>query len=136
VAAILRAIGRVVIPPAASTAAPAPLDGTALAQLTDAIGEDGVRQTFAVFARETEVRLALFQRFSEGNDRNLIEIEAHALKGSARTLGASEMSDIASLIEQQAAKISADEMRDAVERLDAAYRKMRREFEAGLEQVA
>jgi two-component system, sensor histidine kinase len=142
VAAILRAIGPVASPAAAlpaepvSTAAPLSLDRAALAQLIEAIGEDGVRQTFAVFARATEGRLALFRQFTEGNDRDLIEIEAHALKGSARTLGASEVSDIARLIEQRAARISADELRDAVEQLDAAYRRMRREFEADLVQVA
>ena len=43
-------------------------------KLTEAIGEDGVRQTFAVFARETEARLALFRQFTEGNDREVIEI--------------------------------------------------------------
>ena len=142
VAAILRAIGPVASPAASlpaepeSTAAPVSLDRTALAQLTEAIGEDGVRQTFAVFARATEDRLALFRRFTEGKDRKLIEIEAHALKGSARTLGASEVSDIATLIEHRAAQISADELRDAVERLDAAYRKMCRVFEADLVHVA
>jgi two-component system, sensor histidine kinase len=78
----------------------------------------------------------LFREFTEGNDREVIEIEAHALKGSARTLGASEVSDIARLIEHRAARISADELRDAVERLDVAYRKMRREFEADHAQVA
>ena len=88
-----------------------------------------MRQTFALFARETEARLALFQEFEEGNDREQIEIEAHALKGSARTLGAGEMADIARLIEHRAAKISADELREAVLQLDDAYRKMRREFE-------
>jgi HPt (histidine-containing phosphotransfer) domain-containing protein len=112
------------------------LDRTALAQLTQAIGEDGVRRTFALFARGTEARLALFRQFTEGNDRDLIEIEAHALNGSARTLGATEVSDIARLIEQRAARISADELRDAAERLDAAYRKMRREFEADMVRVA
>jgi hypothetical protein len=40
------------------------------------------------------------------------------------------------LIEGRAAGISSDELRDAVERLDAAYRQMRREFEADLVQVA
>ena len=142
VAAMLRAVGPVAAPGASLpvVAAPsteaAPLDRTALAQLTEAIGEDGVRQTFAVFARETEARLALFQEFREGDDRELIEIEAHALKGAARTFGAGEMSDIARLIEYRAAKISADELRDAVLQLDDAYRKMRREFEADITQVA
>jgi len=104
VAAMLRAIGRVAIPAAASPAEPAAtvpvcFDRTALAHLTAAIGEDGVQETFAVFARGTEARIALFRQFTEGNDRQLIEIEAHALKGSAGTLGASEVSDIARLIE-------------------------------------
>jgi signal transduction histidine kinase/DNA-binding response OmpR family regulator len=140
VAAILRAVGRVespaVAPPAESAVPTTPLDPTALAQLTEAIGEDGVRQTFATFARETETRLALFEQFREGHDREEIEIEAHALKGSARTLGAHEISDIARSIEHRAARISADELRQAVEQLEEAYRKMRREFEAGRAQVA
>jgi two-component system, sensor histidine kinase len=138
VAAILRAIGHVAVWPGelASAAAPATLDRTALAQLTEAIGEDGVRQTFAVFARETEARLALFRQFTEGNDREVIEIEAHALKGSARTLGASELAHIARLIEHRAANMNADELRMAVDGLEAAYRKMRREFEPELGQVA
>jgi two-component system, sensor histidine kinase len=142
VAAMLRAIGRVTTPvitsPAepSAVALPVPLDQTALAHLTAAIGEQGVRETFAVFARETETRLAMFQRFSEGDDRDLIEIEAHALKGSARTLGAGEVSDIARLIEHRAAKISADELRVAVDGLDAAYRRMRRAFEADLAEIA
>jgi CheY-like chemotaxis protein/HPt (histidine-containing phosphotransfer) domain-containing protein len=107
VAAILRAIGLEPIPAASLPAEPE-----------------------SKAARATEDRLALFRRFTEGKDRELIEIEAHALKGSAKTLGASEVSDIARLIELRAAGISADELRDAVERLDAAYRKMRRMFEA------
>jgi hypothetical protein len=142
VAAMLRAIGRVTMPATASpaepsaVASPVPLDQTALSNLTAAIGEQGVLETFAVFARETETRLALFRRFSEGDDRDVIEIEAHALKGSARTLGAGEVSDIARSIEHRAAKISADELRDAVERLDAAYRRMRRQFDADLAEIA
>jgi CheY-like chemotaxis protein/HPt (histidine-containing phosphotransfer) domain-containing protein len=142
VAAILRAISRLAPPTAAlpvepaSAAASVPIDPIAMAPLTEAIGEDGVRQTFATFAHETEARLALFRQFTEGNDRAKIEIKAHALKGSARTLGAGEMSDIAKLIEHRAAWISADELRGAVEELEAAYGKMRRAFETGRAQVA
>ena len=142
VAAILRAIGQVATPAASAQVPPTPstgsvpLDRMALAHLTEAIGVEGVRQTFAVFARETEARLALFQEFREGNDRGQIEIEAHAMKGAARSLGAGEMSDIARLIELRAARISAGELRDAVLQLDDAYRKMRREFEADIAQVA
>ena len=142
VAAILRAVGRGAVPAGSSPVMPAPLPGsmpldrTALAHLTEAIGGEGVRQTFAVFARETEARLALFQAFTEGDDREQIEIEAHAMKGAARSLGAGEMSDIARLIELRAAKISAGELREAVLQLDDAYRKMRREFEAETAQVA
>ncbi|MDO9060605.1 MAG: ATP-binding protein [Bradyrhizobium sp.] len=138
VAAVLRALERVTATPedSASTSVPAVLDRMALAHLTAAIGEDGVRETFAVFARETDARLTLFRQFADGNDRELIEIEACALKGSARTLGASEMSDIARLIEHRAASISADELREAIGWLDEAHRRMRREFEADLAQVA
>ena len=142
VAAILRSIGRAVAPAGSSPVMPLPstgsmpLDRTALAHLTEAIGVEGVQQTFAVFARETEARLALFQEFTEGDDREQIEIEAHAMKGAARSLGAGEMSDIARLIELRAAKISAGEMREAVLQLDDAYRKMRREFETDIAQVA
>jgi HPt (histidine-containing phosphotransfer) domain-containing protein len=138
VAAMLRALGRAPAMPvdSESTSVPPVLDRTALAHLTAAIGEEGVRETFAVFASETEARLALFRRFAEGSNRELIEIEACALKGSARTLGASEVSDIARLIEHRAASISTDELREAVGWLDEAHRRMRREFDADLAQVA
>jgi two-component system, sensor histidine kinase len=138
VSAMLRALGRAPATPvdSESTSIPPVLDRTALAHLTAAIGEEGVRETFAVFASETEARLALFRRFADGSDRVLIEIEACALKGSARTLGASEVSDIARLIEHRAASISADELREAVGWLDEAHRRMRREFDADLAQVA
>ena len=138
IAAMLRALGRAAATPvdSESTSVPPVLDRTALAHLTAAIGEDGVRETFAVFERETDARLALFRQFAEGSDREVIEIEACALKGSARTLGASEMSDLARLIEHRAASISADELRDAIGWLDEAHRRMRREFEADLTQVA
>jgi CheY-like chemotaxis protein/HPt (histidine-containing phosphotransfer) domain-containing protein len=138
VAAILRTIARSPAVPedSVATAVPAVLDRMALAHLTAAIGEEGVRETFATFADETAARLALFRQFAEGGDRELIEIEACALKGSARTLGASEMSDIARLIEHRAASISADELRDAIGWLDEAHRRMRREFDADFSQVA
>ena len=138
VAAVLRAIGRAAALPVDSTeaAVPAVLDRMALAHLTAAIGEDGVRETFAMFADETAARLALFRQFEEGGDRELIEIEACALKGSARTLGASEMSDVARLIEHRAASISADELREAIGWLEEANRRMRREFEADFTQAA
>jgi hypothetical protein len=136
VAAVLRAVAPALPVDSTSTAVPAVLDRMALAHLTAAIGEDGVRETFATFASETAARLALFRQFAEGGDRELIEIEACALKGSARTLGASEMSDIARLIEHRAASISTDELRDAIGWLDEAHRRMRREFEADFIQVA
>lgn len=138
VAAILRAVGR---PPAisedsTSAVVPAVLDRMVLAHLTAAIGEDGVRATFAIFANETAARLALFRQFTEGGDREVIEIEACALKGSARTLGADEVSDIARLIEHRAPSISADELRDAIGWLDEAHRRMRRELEADFTEIA
>ncbi len=138
VAAVLRALRPATATPvdSESNSVPAVLDRMALAHLTAAIGEEGVRETFAVFARETDARLALFRQFADGSDRELIEIEACALKGSARTLGASEMSDIARLIEHRAASISTDELRDAIGWLDEAHRRMRREFEADFAQVA
>jgi two-component system, sensor histidine kinase len=138
VAAVLRALGPAPATSSDSDSSPVPavLDRTALAHLTAAIGEEGVRETFAVFARETDARLALFRQFAEGGDRVQIEIEACALKGSARTLGASEMSDLARLIEHRAASISADELKEAIGWLDEAHRRMRREFEEDLTQVA
>ncbi len=138
VAAVLRVLRQAPATPedSESTAVPAVLDRMALAHLTAAIGEDGVRETFAVFASETEARLDLFRQFADGGDRELIEIEACALKGSARTLGASEMSDLARLIEHRAASISAVELREAIGWLDEANRRMRREFDADFEQVA
>ena len=76
VAAMLRALGRAPATSADSAPVDIPpvLDRTALAHLTAAIGEDGVRETFAEFARETDARLdavpAVRGRERPGDDRD------------------------------------------------------------------
>jgi hypothetical protein len=77
--------------------------------------------------------MSFFRTGWRETQRNL-DISAAVLAIAA--LGAGEMSDIARLIELRAARISADELRDGVLELDAAFRKMRREFEADSAQAA
>ena len=117
-----------------SLAVPAVLDRMALAHLTAAIGEDGVRETFAVFASETDARRALFRSRRTprvDRDRGLC-LERFGPDPRRQR----DVRLIARLIEHRAASISADELLDAIGWLDEANRRMRREFEADFTQVA
>lgn len=112
------------------------VDRATLAQLTDAIGEQGLQETVAVFIRETQQRIALLREFTDGQDREMLAIESHSLKGAAGTLGLMDVSDLARSIERQAASITAGELRMAVDRLETAFKTACRELEADAAMVA
>jgi two-component system, sensor histidine kinase len=121
--------------PAASPVLPS-LDRETLAQLTEAIGEQGVQETLAVFIRETQQRISWLREFTEGQDREILENEAHSLKGAAGTLGLVDVSDVARSIERHAANITANELRIVVDRLETAFKMARQELEADAAMVA
>ncbi len=103
------------------------LDRATLAELTEAIGADGVRATLDVFVAETVVRLDLMRRLSCHDDRGRIKLEAHTLKGAGGTLGFCRLSDLARTLERSAPSIAPADYADLVDCLDACFQAARQE---------
>jgi signal transduction histidine kinase/HPt (histidine-containing phosphotransfer) domain-containing protein len=126
IAAVLRALRRTpvvmrVTPPAAPGVAA--VDHTLLAQIGEEIGEHGLMETLAIFFRDAQRRIALFRCLVDDPNPELLQMEAHSLKGAASTFGLTEIAQIARAIEQQAPGIAPDVLRPLVERLDQALRR-------------
>jgi signal transduction histidine kinase/DNA-binding NarL/FixJ family response regulator len=96
---------------------------SALMHLMREIGKDQLRNMVDLFVRETQRRAAQISAFAEGDNREEIGIEAHSMKGGAKLLGLSEIADLARIIEEGAADLPADELRDLGAQLDAALQR-------------
>lgn len=122
VAAVLRALR-----PAGAAGAPPPArDESLLGQLAGEIGGQHVSDMLAMFVGETERRITLFRQFdgSDGASRGQIALEAHSMKGGARTLGFTEIAEIARSIEQQSADIPPEKLGECAASLAVALRKI------------
>lgn len=79
---------------------------TAFAHLVAEIGEDASRDVLAVFIRDTEARLRLFDTLGIPDDRRRIEREAHSLKSAAGTFGLDRLAGLARDLERRAPDLS------------------------------
>jgi signal transduction histidine kinase/CheY-like chemotaxis protein/HPt (histidine-containing phosphotransfer) domain-containing protein len=132
VATLLRVLGGAPLTTAAGSAQPAlakpapsqdaiDLDMDTIAELEDEIGTDGVRDTFAVFLRDTERRLAHLRAMALPADCATIRGEAHTLKGAAGTLGLTRLSQLARTLEKGAETIDVDAYRTVLDTIDTAF---------------
>ncbi|NEW87929.1 response regulator [Rhodopseudomonas sp. WA056] len=131
VAAVLRAL-RGAPQPVTVLAPPTQADLDTLAELTAEIGRDQVNEMVTLFFTETERRIALFRRFGDRMDRTTLEVEAHSLKGGARTLGFHSIGEIARLIEQESGAISPEQLDLLTGQLARALTDLRRRCEGSL----
>jgi CheY-like chemotaxis protein len=131
VAAVLRAL-RGAPQPVTVLAPPTQADLDTLAELTAEIGRDQVNEMVTLFFAETERRIALFRRFGDRMDRTTLEVEAHSLKGGARTLGFHSIGEIARLIEQESGAISPEQLDLLTGQLARALTDLRRRCEGSL----
>ncbi|UZE49307.1 hybrid sensor histidine kinase/response regulator [Rhodopseudomonas sp. P2A-2r] len=126
IAAVLRALRRTPVV-RATPLAPAPdvavVDHTLLAQIGEEIGEHGLMETLTIFFRDADRRIGLFRCLVDDPDPELLEMEAHSLKGAASTFGLTEIAQIARTIEQQAPDIAPDVLRPLLDRLEQALRR-------------
>ncbi len=97
------------------------VDLDAIDSLSVEIGLDGVRETLAVFLKETTNRLAKLRNLSCVTDRDTIEIEAHTLKGASGAFGLRELSALAQSLEKGTGALTEQSYRDALDRLEAAF---------------
>ena len=97
------------------------VDLDAIDSLSAEIGLDGVRETLAVFLKETTDRLARMRKMSCIADRGTIENEAHTLKGASGSLGLRHLSMLAQALEKGAGALTEQSYRDALDGLDVAF---------------
>jgi CheY-like chemotaxis protein/HPt (histidine-containing phosphotransfer) domain-containing protein len=121
-------------PPSVPSPALAPSDGQldliAFKTLVEEIGDETAFELFAVFVKETHVRLPKFRKLLSDGGRLTIEREAHSLKSTAATFGFTEVARLAREVERSAGEFSADELSNRFDQLDAAFRAAEEQFAA------
>ena len=111
---------------------PDPVDVSSLVmlrQLQRPDGPDRVGLIIARFLEEGAQRSATLQEAVEHADAAGLEASAHALKGIAGTVGANELRDIASQLEQLGRSGSTAGGQQYLDQLDAAWRRAAPIFE-------
>jgi signal transduction histidine kinase/HPt (histidine-containing phosphotransfer) domain-containing protein len=106
------------------------VDRVAAQALIEEIDADGAQATLDVFMSETTTRLELMRTFSGEDDRGLIEIEAHTLKGASGTFGFCRLADAARTLEHAAKTISTQDYAASVARLSQIFADLQAELEA------
>ena len=98
----------------------------AFAHLVDEIGEEASRDVLAVFIRDTEARMRMFDALQIPADRRTIEREAHALKSAAGTFGLETLARLARDLEQRAPTLSAADYAALAAQIKATFATARR----------
>jgi HPt (histidine-containing phosphotransfer) domain-containing protein len=92
-----------------------------LRYLVEAGEQDLVTEVLAVFRSDTAERLKKAQRALEGKDLVTVRNEAHAMKGSAWQVGATQVAAICQRIEADAPGADPADLRDRLQKLEAAF---------------
>jgi CheY-like chemotaxis protein/HPt (histidine-containing phosphotransfer) domain-containing protein len=106
------------------------IDHAALDSLAEEIGLEDACATWRVFVVETEERLRRLRMLSCADDRAVISVEAHTLKGAAGTFGLRQLSLMARTLEREADRIAPDDYDAALDRLETAFARARGELPA------
>jgi HPt (histidine-containing phosphotransfer) domain-containing protein len=72
-----------------------------LDELRDLMGEDGLRELIDVFIADSGVHLDVMGSALVWHNAKLLAEEAHALKGSSATVGATQMAKLCDLLEHR-----------------------------------
>jgi HPt (histidine-containing phosphotransfer) domain-containing protein len=92
-------------------------------------GPDPVARLIELFLRDAPGRLARIRAALQQNDAQALQDAAHALNGSASTLGVFRMQELCAELEDLAQSGSADGAAEVVQALEAAFERARPELE-------
>jgi len=98
---------------AAPAAPPGLIDGGILAEMADAVGPLRLPHLIAVFAEETEARMAQLSRAVAAGDRAAVAHLAHGLRSAAGTFGATALAEAARALETASLAAESDIARAA-----------------------
>jgi HPt (histidine-containing phosphotransfer) domain-containing protein len=93
----------------------------ALRQLQPPGAPDAVGRIIAHFLEESAKRLAVLRQAADTDDADILQHTAHALKGIAGTVGATEMHQLAVRLEQIGREGSTDGAAGLVTELESAF---------------
>lgn len=97
-----------------------PIDREKLDELIDLFGDrDEVRDLFEEYFAELPARLEALRTGIASSTTEEVNHAAHALKGSSASLGATQVTETARLLEESARNQQLDGTADALERLEA-----------------
>lgn len=124
-------------PDVAGTAIPAPLresfrqdasrqptpifEPNTYGELEDVLGRDDAQALLGMFMADSDVRLAAMRQAAVALDRSLIKREAHAMTGSAASLGFLALSHQAKVLGAEALGLSAEDLQMSLTRLTNAF---------------
>jgi CheY-like chemotaxis protein len=91
---------------------------------------DPVTRLIDLFLRDAPARLGRIRTALQQNDAEALRDTAHALKGSAGTIGAHKMEELCAELEDQASSGSLQGSAPMVDALDAAFERARTELDA------
>ena len=94
---------------------------------------DPVTRIIDLFLRDAPARVSRIRTALQENDARALREAAHALKGSAGTLGAQRIEELCAELEDQASSASAENLQGSsarVDALEAAFERARTELEA------
>jgi len=99
------------------------LDLEALADLKslEAVSDFSLREVVELFFSDGPTRIEAIRRASDQRNGADLELEAHALKGSARDLGASKMADICQELEIRGESGSFDQVAELLAEVETEY---------------
>jgi hypothetical protein len=102
-------------------AADAILDRAALERFADDLGRDLLPRMLERIGAEMVRRLTELRTCAGAGERAALQREAHALKGSAATIGLTRLAALAKSLERNAATLEATAICHAIEEIEAAY---------------
>jgi len=85
------------------------MDNTVFGELVNEIGASDARLALSIFVSETDERLEKFRALARNMDRDLLEREAHTLKGAAGNFGLRQVSALARMLQFAATEITVDD---------------------------
>lgn len=97
------------------------MDDSVFGELVHEIGLDDARLALSIFVSETDERLKQFRALARDMDREVLEREAHTLKGAAGNFGLRQVSALARMLQFAAARITTSDYEVALSALERSY---------------
>ena len=105
------------------------IDRSVFDGLKDSVGDDFIEELVSTFGEEAPVMIANMRKALSAQDAGVFRREAHSLKTNAATFGATDLADLARILEFLARDNQLDQVGDQLEQLESMYQAAYSELE-------